>query len=54
VRDAKVRAEAIERVLEEVRSAGFRVLGTRDSTLAGPRGNVEAFVWAERTTEGGR
>ena len=49
VRDEKVRAAAIERVAEEVRAAGFRVLGERDSTLAGPRGNVEAFIWAERT-----
>ncbi len=49
VRDAKVRAAAIERVAEEVRDSGFRILGERDSTLAGPSGNVEAFIWAERT-----
>ena len=49
VRDEKVRAAAIARVAEEVRDAGFRVLGERDSTLAGPSGNVEAFIWAERT-----
>jgi 23S rRNA (cytidine1920-2'-O)/16S rRNA (cytidine1409-2'-O)-methyltransferase len=49
VRDEKIRAAAIERVAEEVRAAGFRVLGQRDSTLAGPSGNVEAFIWAERT-----
>jgi 23S rRNA (cytidine1920-2'-O)/16S rRNA (cytidine1409-2'-O)-methyltransferase len=49
VRDEKIRAAAIERVATEVRAAGFRVLGERDSTLAGPRGNVEAFIWAERT-----
>ena len=49
VRDEKVRATAIARVADEVREAGFRVLGERDSTLAGPSGNVEAFIWAERT-----
>jgi 23S rRNA (cytidine1920-2'-O)/16S rRNA (cytidine1409-2'-O)-methyltransferase len=48
VRDAGVRARAIDRVTSEIASAGFRVLGKCDSTLPGPRGNVEAFVWAER------
>ena len=49
VRDAAVRARAIEGVAVEIRDAGFRILGERDSTLAGPSGNVEAFIWAERT-----
>lgn len=49
VRDEQVRARAIEHVTNEIRAAGFRVLGERDSTLAGPRGNVEAFVWAEKS-----
>jgi 23S rRNA (cytidine1920-2'-O)/16S rRNA (cytidine1409-2'-O)-methyltransferase len=48
VKDPAVRARAIERVAAEVLDAGFRVLGERDSTLAGPSGNVEAFIWAER------
>jgi 23S rRNA (cytidine1920-2'-O)/16S rRNA (cytidine1409-2'-O)-methyltransferase len=48
VRDAAVRARAIERVTDEIRAAGFRVLATRDSTLPGPSGNVEAFVHAVR------
>jgi 23S rRNA (cytidine1920-2'-O)/16S rRNA (cytidine1409-2'-O)-methyltransferase len=48
VRDPALRAKAIERVASEIRDAGFRVLGERDSTLPGPSGNVEAFVWAER------
>jgi 23S rRNA (cytidine1920-2'-O)/16S rRNA (cytidine1409-2'-O)-methyltransferase len=48
VRDKEVRARAIEGAVTEVRDAGFEVRGQRDSTLAGPRGNVEAFVWAER------
>jgi 23S rRNA (cytidine1920-2'-O)/16S rRNA (cytidine1409-2'-O)-methyltransferase len=48
VRDETLRAGAIERVVGEVNTAGFHVRGQRDSTLAGPKGNVEAFVWAER------
>jgi 23S rRNA (cytidine1920-2'-O)/16S rRNA (cytidine1409-2'-O)-methyltransferase len=48
VRDETVRAKAVERVTSEIERAGFRVLGRCDSTLPGPRGNVEAFVWAER------
>ncbi|MDP9037389.1 MAG: TlyA family RNA methyltransferase [Myxococcota bacterium] len=46
VRDERVRAEAIERALESVRSEGFVVLGLQDCTLPGPKGNVEAFVHA--------
>ncbi len=49
VRDAEVRAKAIARVTGDIRESGFaRVLGQCDSSLAGPRGNLEAFVWAER------
>ena len=48
VRDDAVRASAIERVTAEIARSGFRVLGRCDSSLAGPRGNLEAFVWAER------
>jgi len=46
VKDPTVRGRAIESVVEEVRDAGFEVLGTTDSTLPGPKGNVEAFVHA--------
>jgi 23S rRNA (cytidine1920-2'-O)/16S rRNA (cytidine1409-2'-O)-methyltransferase len=48
VRDAGVRKRAIDGVVEEMRAEGFRVLGQCDSSLAGPRGNLEAFIWAER------
>jgi 23S rRNA (cytidine1920-2'-O)/16S rRNA (cytidine1409-2'-O)-methyltransferase len=48
VRDASVRSSAIDRVTTDIGEAGFRILGSRDSTLAGPKGNVEAFVWARR------
>jgi len=48
VRDEALRARAIEVVVAEIERAGFRVLGRCDSSLPGPRGNVEAFVWAAR------
>jgi 23S rRNA (cytidine1920-2'-O)/16S rRNA (cytidine1409-2'-O)-methyltransferase len=48
VRDEGVRGEAIEAAIEQVRAAGFEVLGQRDSVLPGPKGNREAFVHARR------
>jgi 23S rRNA (cytidine1920-2'-O)/16S rRNA (cytidine1409-2'-O)-methyltransferase len=48
VRDPEVRQAAIEHVLEAVRTSGFRVQGGADSEVAGPKGNVEYFVLAER------
>jgi 23S rRNA (cytidine1920-2'-O)/16S rRNA (cytidine1409-2'-O)-methyltransferase len=48
VKDAALRARAIEGVVEETKAAGFEILGTTDSTLPGPKGNVEAFVHARR------
>ncbi len=48
VRDENVRRAAIEGVVADVLSAGFDVKGTCDSSLAGPKGNVEAFVYAIR------
>jgi 23S rRNA (cytidine1920-2'-O)/16S rRNA (cytidine1409-2'-O)-methyltransferase len=53
VRDEAVRAEAIAAAVEAVRDAGFDVLGRRDSVLAGPKGNREAFVRARRRPEAG-
>ncbi|GAB4210188.1 MAG: TlyA family rRNA (cytidine-2'-O)-methyltransferase [Sandaracinaceae bacterium] len=48
VRDAGARVAAIDRVAEVARTLGFEVLALRDSVLAGPDGNVEAFLWAVR------
>lgn len=47
--DAALRASIIESVTRSVGEHGFRVLGSCDSTLPGPKGNVEHFVLAERT-----
>jgi len=48
VRDPTIRATAIENVADEARALGFEVHAVRDSVLAGPDGNVEAFLWATR------
>lgn len=49
IRDAEVRNAAIERVIESIRTSGFEVHGGVDSTVPGPKGNVEYFVLASRT-----
>ncbi len=48
VRDEALRQSTIERVLEETKEAGFRVLGSTDCVITGPKGNQEAFVFGER------
>jgi 23S rRNA (cytidine1920-2'-O)/16S rRNA (cytidine1409-2'-O)-methyltransferase len=48
IRDPAVRLAAIERVLNSVRESGFEVRAGADSNVAGPKGNVEYFVLAER------
>jgi 23S rRNA (cytidine1920-2'-O)/16S rRNA (cytidine1409-2'-O)-methyltransferase len=48
VRDPAVRAAAIERVAESARALGLEILGRCDSVLAGPEGNLEAFLRMKR------
>ena len=48
VRDPEVRSRAIEGATKDVADAGLEVLGTCDSSLEGPKGNLEAFVHARR------
>jgi 23S rRNA (cytidine1920-2'-O)/16S rRNA (cytidine1409-2'-O)-methyltransferase len=48
VRDEATRSSAIARATEDVRAGGFEVLGQCDSVIAGPKGNLEAFVRARR------
>ncbi len=48
IRDERVRGEAIEAALEDVRGAGFELLGHADCVIEGPKGNLEAFVHARR------
>jgi 23S rRNA (cytidine1920-2'-O)/16S rRNA (cytidine1409-2'-O)-methyltransferase len=48
VRDPEVRAGAIAAAVSSLIVEGFVIRGQCDSTVAGPKGNVEAFVWATR------
>jgi 23S rRNA (cytidine1920-2'-O)/16S rRNA (cytidine1409-2'-O)-methyltransferase len=49
VRDPEARFEAVAAAQAAIREAGFDVISECDSSLAGPKGNVEAFVHARRT-----
>jgi 23S rRNA (cytidine1920-2'-O)/16S rRNA (cytidine1409-2'-O)-methyltransferase len=48
VRDPVRRLQAIDGVAAEARALGLRERGRVDSTLPGPEGNLEAFLWLER------
>ncbi|MFO0663811.1 MAG: TlyA family RNA methyltransferase [Polyangiaceae bacterium] len=48
IRDADLRKRTIEEVTLQVERAGFDIVGVRDCVLAGPKGNLEAFVYATR------
>ncbi len=50
IRDPVVRTRAIERATQAFVEAGFELLGGCDSKLAGPKGNVEYFVLAQKTS----
>ncbi len=49
IRDPKLRQQAVDKVLEATREAGFLVQGDCPCRVPGPKGNVEHFVLAERT-----
>jgi 23S rRNA (cytidine1920-2'-O)/16S rRNA (cytidine1409-2'-O)-methyltransferase len=46
ISDPAVRKAAIDAALASVTLHGFTIEGTCDSPIAGPKGNLEAFVWA--------
>lgn len=48
VRDPEIRARAIAGAAKDVEDVGLEILGTCDSSLEGPKGNREAFVYAKR------
>ena len=48
IRDAELRADAIDKAKRAVVAAGFEIVGSCDSTVHGPKGNVEHFVFARR------
>ncbi len=45
IRDEEVRTRIVMEVLEQVRGAGFEVLGDAACVLTGPKGNREHFVY---------
>jgi len=48
IRDPLLREKAITNAKQAVTLAGFEILGSCDSQVHGPKGNVEHFVWARR------
>jgi 23S rRNA (cytidine1920-2'-O)/16S rRNA (cytidine1409-2'-O)-methyltransferase len=48
VRDAAVRAGAIEDAIEALRAVGLTIVAQEDCVIAGPKGNLEAFVHARK------
>ncbi|MCA9601841.1 MAG: TlyA family RNA methyltransferase [Myxococcales bacterium] len=47
VRDPNARRDAIDAVRAATERAGFVVRGECDSSIRGPQGNLEAFLWLE-------
>lgn len=47
VRDQVLRTKVIERVIETAQSLGYRFVEGADSTLAGPKGNLEYLAWLQ-------
>lgn len=52
IRDPTVREASLARVRAQIIATGFEILGECDSSLPGPKGNLERFVLAQRRTEG--
>ncbi len=51
IRDPETRNGAIDAARQAIRAAGFEVVSEVDSAVAGPKGNVERFVWARRGSD---
>ncbi len=49
IRDPQLREDAIAKAKIAITAARFEILGSCDSRVHGPKGNVEHFVWARRT-----
>jgi 23S rRNA (cytidine1920-2'-O)/16S rRNA (cytidine1409-2'-O)-methyltransferase len=48
IRDPVLRERLLEEARKQVEAQGFALLGSVNSSLAGPKGNVEHFVYARR------
>lgn len=51
IRDEETRQAAIESAQKAVIAAGFIEIAQTDSALRGPKGNLERFIYAQRSTE---
>lgn len=51
IRDPELRERLLEEARKQVLAQGFELLGSVDSSLPGPKGNVEHFVYARRSGE---
>lgn len=51
VREPELRAAAVRRVTEEAWKLGFGIKGIVASSLPGPAGNVEYFIWLRKGSE---
>jgi 23S rRNA (cytidine1920-2'-O)/16S rRNA (cytidine1409-2'-O)-methyltransferase len=49
VRDPSERSRLVTSAMDAIRQAGFDVLGDIPSSLPGPAGNIEHFVYARKT-----
>lgn len=49
IRDPELRQRLVDEAREKIAQHGFTLLGSVDSSLAGPKGNLEHFVLARRT-----
>jgi 23S rRNA (cytidine1920-2'-O)/16S rRNA (cytidine1409-2'-O)-methyltransferase len=48
IRDPAVREAAIARARDAILEAGYEILAEHDSTVRGPKGNLERFVYARK------
>ena len=52
VRDKKVHIAVITRIVDYVKTIGFRVLGLDYSPVKGPEGNIEYLLYIEKSADG--
>ena len=51
VRDKKVHAEVVHKIVDYADMIGFSVRGLTYSPIKGPEGNIEYLIWLEKQTE---
>lgn len=48
VRDPALRERAVQMIVDRASEIGFELVDRADSVIAGPKGNVEIFIWLRR------